>query len=258
MLANEVHPKEYFSTGKAAALCSVTPDTVLKWIRSGKIKANRTPGGHHRIPAEALKLFLSGEPAPDSQGDDRETFQYCWEFNAKSGILPDGCKDCIVYRSGTRRCYEIGNLSVETGHTKLFCKKSCNDCDYYNAVHSKSLDVLVVTDRKRTRALLEKEAGDVPFNLQIADCEYRCSMIIDKYRPDYVVIDCSIGPERSRQFAKLLNDDPRLPFVRVILAGNRREMPDKCDKLVYGFMRRPITTAMLTSFIGKFRLMKAS
>ena len=34
--------KRFLTTGQAAELCSVTPDTVLKWIRSGRLAAART------------------------------------------------------------------------------------------------------------------------------------------------------------------------------------------------------------------------
>ena len=51
------------STGKAAELCSVTPDAVLKWIKTGKIQATRTAGGHYRISKECLKPFLAEKAA---------------------------------------------------------------------------------------------------------------------------------------------------------------------------------------------------
>ena len=44
-----------FTTGQAARLCSVTPDTVLKWIKAGRIEAQRTAGGHYRISPQELE-----------------------------------------------------------------------------------------------------------------------------------------------------------------------------------------------------------
>ncbi len=41
--------KSYLTTGEAAAIFDVDPDTVLRWIKSGEIPAIRTPGGHYRI-----------------------------------------------------------------------------------------------------------------------------------------------------------------------------------------------------------------
>jgi excisionase family DNA binding protein len=49
----------FISTGKAATICCVTPDTILKWIKKDKLKAVRTAGGHFRIKASSLSLFLS-------------------------------------------------------------------------------------------------------------------------------------------------------------------------------------------------------
>lgn len=41
----------YFTTGQVSKKCEVSLVTVKQWIRSGKLKAFRTPGGHFRIPA---------------------------------------------------------------------------------------------------------------------------------------------------------------------------------------------------------------
>jgi excisionase family DNA binding protein len=55
------------STGAVARLCGVTRDGVAHWIRSGRLQAFRTPGGHFRVRAEDLRAFLrssrSGERA---------------------------------------------------------------------------------------------------------------------------------------------------------------------------------------------------
>ena len=50
--------KGYLTTFQAADILSVTPDSILKWIKSGKLKARRTPGGHYRIPRENVVLLL--------------------------------------------------------------------------------------------------------------------------------------------------------------------------------------------------------
>jgi excisionase family DNA binding protein len=41
--------KNYLTTGQAAAIFDVDPDTVLRWIKSGEIQAIRTPGGHAKL-----------------------------------------------------------------------------------------------------------------------------------------------------------------------------------------------------------------
>ncbi len=243
---------KYLSTGELAEMCSVTPDTVLKWIRAGKIPATRTPGGHHRIPRGVLNDLLNKgkKIKPKSNIFD---FQYCWEFNSKSGILPEGCQNCIVYRSRTHRCYEIKDLPTEAGHVGLFCKSSCDECEYYQKVIGQCTNVLVVTDQTEIKDFLEESNFDSKFNMKITDCEYRSSMLIDKFRPDYIVIDCSLGSERSKEFALLLHEDPRIPFVRVVLVGGKNSLPDECDKLVFALINQPFNSEILTNLVMSFQ-----
>jgi excisionase family DNA binding protein len=241
--------KGFLSTGQAAELCSVTPDTVLKWIQAGKVPASRTPGGHHRIPYDAILKFINSEKS-SIRSEHNDLFQYCWEYNSKNGKVPDDCLKCVVYRSRTRRCYEMSDLPDEAGHVRLFCQNSCEDCEYYKMVREQNLNVLVVTDQNKLKSRIDREAKDVDFNIQITDCEYRCSMMVEKFRPDYIAIDCAIGTERSREFAQHLCEDPRLPFVRIILAGSEDELPKECDKLVFAFIRRPFSAEILADIIG--------
>jgi len=65
------YESRHLTTGEAAGLCSVKPDTVLKWIKKGQLQAAKTAGGHHRIEYRDLQSFLhahrvGGEiPPPD-------------------------------------------------------------------------------------------------------------------------------------------------------------------------------------------------
>lgn len=44
----------YVTTGELGRACGVTASAVKKWIRQGKVRAIRTPGGHFRIPVEEI------------------------------------------------------------------------------------------------------------------------------------------------------------------------------------------------------------
>jgi len=48
-VSSELLTKEILNTREAAALLKVTPQTIKNYIYSGKLKALKTPGGHHRI-----------------------------------------------------------------------------------------------------------------------------------------------------------------------------------------------------------------
>jgi molybdopterin-binding protein len=48
-----------FTVGEAAGLIGVSPDTVRRWIDSGQLPAERTPGGRRRVDGAALACFLT-------------------------------------------------------------------------------------------------------------------------------------------------------------------------------------------------------
>ncbi len=247
---------EYLSTGKTAALCSVTASTVLKWIKAGKIQAIRTAGGHYRIPKNVVDSVMGSVPLEElnavitQEEKPERPFQYCWEFKAKSDEIGNGCKNCVVYKARVGRCYEVSNLPNDVGHAHVFCSESCGECDYYRMVIDQRPNILVVTDQSQLKESFESQTTSSGYNLRITDCEYKCSMLVDNYRPDYVVIDCSMGTNRSRDFAQNLVVDPRIPYVRVILTGKRSEFPKKCDNLVFAFIEHPFTGNEIEDLIG--------
>jgi excisionase family DNA binding protein len=61
------HSPEYLRAGEAAALLNVSPKTVSRWAKEGKIPHIRTLGGHRRFPrAEVERLAreqAGGPPA---------------------------------------------------------------------------------------------------------------------------------------------------------------------------------------------------
>jgi excisionase family DNA binding protein len=81
------------STGEVARLLHVTPVAVLGWIRGGKLKAYRVPGGRHRIPRAEFRKFLADNNIPitldahprkrvlvvDDEAPVREAFQAALE-----------------------------------------------------------------------------------------------------------------------------------------------------------------------------------
>ena len=51
--------RRFFTTTDVARYCEVSNDGVLKWIKSGKLQAFATPGGHYRISAQGFREFLT-------------------------------------------------------------------------------------------------------------------------------------------------------------------------------------------------------
>ena len=245
---------QFLTTGQAADILSVTPDTVLKWIRLGLLPARRTAGGHHRIDRRDLDLVLAAVPSSHQyKAKTRQhSFEYCWEFYG-NGDLPERCRGCAVYSMRAHRCYEVAKLAPESGHLKAFCERTCEECEYYRLVHEQSTNVLVVTDDKELTASLLRDAVSTDFNLEVADCEYAASLKIADFRPDFAVVDCSLGRRASGDIGRHLVQDPRIPSVRVVLAGTDDEFPEECDKEIFARMERPFGIREIDDIIDGFK-----
>ena len=50
----------------AAEMLGISYPTIKQWIYDGKIKSVKTPGGHHRIPADEIQR-LSGNTSPENR-----------------------------------------------------------------------------------------------------------------------------------------------------------------------------------------------
>ncbi len=242
----------YLTTSQAAEILHVAPDTVLKWVRAGKIKSYKTLGGHFRIPISAVEATL-----PESaiaNGRIRTTIQavshqYCWEYFARDRDFNPECRECITYRSGSKRCYELRDLPEGLGCLGVYCVSSCDECDYYMLVKEEGPNVLIVAkDRSLLRDAGKPNIRDA-LRIKFVGNEYECAAAIEKFRPDCVVVDCSFGKKRTKGFCRNLFDDPRLPVVRVVLASKNEQLNQYCDKEVYGWIKRPFTIQQLRDCI---------
>jgi len=52
------------TTGDIAAHCQVSAVAVINWIKSGKLQATTTPGGHRRVSLDHLRDFLQRHGMP--------------------------------------------------------------------------------------------------------------------------------------------------------------------------------------------------
>ncbi|WP_394330089.1 helix-turn-helix domain-containing protein [Marinactinospora thermotolerans] len=42
-------------------MCRVAPSTVGRWLQEGRLRGQRTLGGHWRIPADQIRALLEGD-----------------------------------------------------------------------------------------------------------------------------------------------------------------------------------------------------
>ena len=104
MKQSQLAPDHLYTTGEVARFYQVSRPAVKKWIKSGKLRAVRTPGGHFRIPGRQLARFrkVADEPPRILVVDDApevldlvvESVHYFWP-EAKIETATDGYEALI-------------------------------------------------------------------------------------------------------------------------------------------------------------------
>ncbi len=84
------------TTGQAAKLCEVTPDTVLKWIRKGRLRGGRTAGGHFRINLIDGEKMKASEHR-ELERDVREDFSFDYADDEISFGIDRGKTGIVVH-----------------------------------------------------------------------------------------------------------------------------------------------------------------
>lgn len=245
------------TTGQAAKLCSVTPDTVLKWIRKGRIPAVRTAGGHYRIDPQNILPFVrkpSAVAGVSMREPGREEGQAlrCWEYLSDGGTVSEKCKECVVYQVRAAHCFKLADMQEDLGHSRRFCSRSCDDCGYYRRVKGLPTNVLVVTgDELLIRSLSEEARESV--SLRVARNDYEASATIESFRPTFVVVDRELCREEGPGLLESLASDPRVPGLRIILAvpgGTDGSMSEGLsNKAVSGVIEKPFSLRRIAAMI---------
>lgn len=245
------------TTGQAAKLCAVTPDTVLKWIKKGRLGATRTAGGHYRVALPDLEPFLAGfgqppvakpatvalQPFPSQDGTKDESEEVpCWEFLSNNGDVREACHQCVVYRVRATRCFLMAGLDTDVGHAHEFCEGSCEDCVYYRRIQGKSTQVLVISADEDLVSRIEW-SGEDSVSLRFARNGYEASAMVQDFRPEVAIIDMEGLPDQGFGLLDSIAADARIPHVRVILAipqdSMARMLQRPRHRLVVSMLEKP-------------------
>lgn len=239
--------RQFLTTTQAAKILSVSPDTVLKWVKAGKLSAHRTLGGHYRIPHDALHMQPNKgvRVATVDLQAVQPAHQYCWEFYSVDGGMAGDCLECITYRSRSRRCYEFADLPEGIGFLRLNCKTTCEECDFFQIVSEQSPNVMICSENDNIIKDSDKIDTCENMNMRVVGSEYECATLIETFRPDFVVVDCAIGNKRSRKFCSSLYNDSRIPVTRIILSSRTKQLKDYCDNEVFAWIKKPFTIQQL-------------
>jgi excisionase family DNA binding protein len=214
--------RELLSTGEAASLCSVTPDTVLRWIKKGRLQAARTAGGHYRVARSDIEPFMI---LPARIGADRPVQVSraasgvpCWEYLGERGEVREACRQCVVYRVRATRCFLMAGT---VGHSGIFCTGSCEQCSYFRRVQHLTARVLFITsDGELVERLECAEHEDVC--VRFATNAYQAAVVVEAFRPAFAIIDAECFSAWESELLEPLARDPRLPGLKVILIVSPR------------------------------------
>ncbi len=240
------------TTGKAARMCSVKPDTVLKWIKKGVLPATRTMGGHYRVEEQDLLTVLAPEDAEEACLNEKMLCSRplrCWEY-LSNGPGAD-CQECIVYKTHATWCFRLVGAVKGAGHAKKFCSGLCQECPYYRRIHGMASNVLVLSqDEALIRELAKRESDAVTF--RFARRGYDASAIISVFRPAFVVIDQAILEDLGTELVDVLAADPRARGARIVVAVGKDSIGLRVrHRAVYALIQEPFHADELVALIDK-------
>ena len=244
--------KEFLTTTEAARLLSVSSDTVLRWVRAGKVKSHRTLGGHFRIPVSELDIPV---PVTESLSKRLSTsvippvHKYCWEFLARGGDLEPKCLECVTYRARAGRCYELKEKFADSNRLGLACNTVCEECEYFKLVRKQSVNVLTFSEDECLMEDVEEPDWSIGIRVLHVTCEYEAAAAVQEFRPDYIVIDCALGKKRTSALCGHFLHDQRIPVPRIILTSKKRGIGDYCEREAFGWLKKPFTARQLKSCI---------
>jgi excisionase family DNA binding protein len=247
-------PATSLTTGKAARLCSVKPDTVLKWIKKGKLPASRTVGGHYRVEERDLHMVLDQSDNCDDRLEESAALcarpMRCWEYmNHSPG---EECKECIVYRVHATWCFRLANAVRGAGHAKRFCGAGpCPECPYYRRVHGLPTNVLVITqDESLIQSLAKRENESIAF--RFARRGYDASAVIGVFRPAFVVADQAILESLGVALLEALISDPRTAGARIVCAVRKGTMGCHIrNSAIYAIVEEPFNADEIVAIVNR-------
>lgn len=246
---------DLLTTGQAAKLCSVTPDTILKWIKKGRLRGVRTAGGHYRIHRKDLQPLITStgrlERASRQLPECYSEQLRCWEYLSDSGTIRDDCRQCIVYRVRAARCFLMVG-SESSGHARQFCQSSCEDCVYYRRMKGLAANVLVITSDEELAERLTREENE-SINLRFARNAYEASAMMHDFRPALAVVDQEQVTVGTSDLIRSLLTDSRVPGLRIIVVvppgmkGLKYRRPT--SEGVVGVLEKPFGSRRITAVI---------
>ena len=112
--------KSILTTWEAGRYCNVSPYTVRYWVRTGKLQAYTTPGGHRRIRRQDLDAFLvsHGMPLPSGFHEGKKRVLLLCSGSAPLAKEMESWSEALEVQAATS-AFEAG-LMLATYDPQLF------------------------------------------------------------------------------------------------------------------------------------------
>jgi len=228
------------STGQAAKLCGVKPDTILKWVKKSKIEAFQTAGGHYRISKDNLKPYLVKDFKVSV--DEAKRINYCWEYHSENDTTDENCRECIIFRSKAEKCYLMAGLGKNIGYAQTYCKDSCYECEYFQFTNQSPINVLIVTENKLLERRLKANV-DEKFMLKFTCCGYDTSLALQEFHPDYIIIDKYLVKSSAEEICTHLLKDPRAQGSQIVITMKKDQGAEKLPDGICATIPSPLYIA---------------
>jgi excisionase family DNA binding protein len=218
---------QWVSTGQAARLCSVQRDTVLKWIKRGRLPAIRTAGGHYRISRLDLEPLWTAGAGRRRRAAPENIARTCWEYMAAGGAMRSECRQCLAYHARATYCFRLREHPSLSAGILCWDRLACRDCPYYRRINGLPARVLILSaDAAFCRAF---EAGIADLDIQVARSPGEAASRMADWWPALVVLDVEAEPGGGPALlARLLADQPTVGcrFLYAVGGAGRPASPE--------------------------------
>lgn len=209
----------WLSTGEAARLCSVERDTVLKWIKRGRIPAVRTAGGHYRIARQDLERLLAASPVWHRAAGASDAGRRCWEFMAAGGPMRSECRSCLAYRARAGFCFRLREQPGLAAGILCWDWLACRDCPYYRQLEGLPARVLFVTTDESVSCAFQ--SGAPKLEIRFARNAREAASQIPDWWPALMVVDAeTLGGAEVELLQRLLADQPAVGLRVLYVTGS--------------------------------------
>lgn len=245
------------STGQAARLCSVNADTVLKWIKKGRLKAVRTAGGHYRIDRADLDALLASSRADEPRVvrlDETPRQVRCWELRSQDGEVKAECQSCAVYQVRASWCFLLAQAQSVEMEGRRHCQQPCDECLYHGRLKGRAARVLIVGSDESARLNLE---GRVVEGLVVsfAGNGYEASAMLGAIRPDFVIVDEEMLNTTEAGLLAYLAGQAGLPGMQVgaaVAGASSRPASEAAFRDAAFLVEKPVSAAGLEALLQRY------